>query len=101
MNKAITETDRRRKKQEVHNEKHGITPQTIKKAVKDMSQFGGKRCERGGGRNLDLKKIPRDEVKRIVETLESKMELASQNLEFEKAAELRDEIDSMKEEFEL
>jgi len=101
MNKAITETDRRRKKQEEHNKKHGITPQTIKKAVKDMSQFGGKRCERGGGRNLDLKKIPKDEVKRIIDTLESKMEIASQNLEFEKAAELRDEIDSMKEEFEL
>ncbi len=97
MNKCISETDRRRVKQAEHNKKHGITPQTIKKAVRDISHFGGKKKET---RAVDFKKIPKDEFKKIVASLESKMEIASQNLEFEKAAELRDEIDSLIEEIE-
>lgn len=98
MKEAIDETKRRRKKQIVYNKKHGITPETIKKAVKDIAQFGGKKKDTGKAR-LDPKKIPRDEVKRLVESLENKMDIASQNLEFEKAAEIRDEIEMLKEEF--
>lgn len=98
MKKAMDETRRRRKKQIAHNKKNGITPQTIIKAVKDIAQFGGKKKETGG-RTLDVKKIPKDEMDRILMSLEAKMDLASQNMEFEKAAELRDEIDSLKEEF--
>jgi len=97
MKTAISETKRRRKKQEEHNKKHGITPETIKKAVKDIAQFGGKKKDRG--RKLDKAKVPKDEVKRLVDVLEDKMAIASQNLEFEKAAEIRDEIDNLKEEF--
>ena len=97
MDKAISETERRRKKQTEYNKKHGITPQTIKKAVRDIGRFGGKKKDSSHG--LDIKKIPQDEVKRIVQVLEQKMEIASQNLQFEKAAELRDEIDALKEEF--
>jgi excinuclease ABC subunit B len=100
MKKAISETDRRREKQVAYNKKHGITPQTIIKAVRDIAQFGGKKKKRGedAGR-LNLKKVPKDEAKRLIETLEAKMEIASQNLEFEKAAELRDEIEMLNEEF--
>lgn len=98
MEQAIGETDRRRKKQVEYNKKHGITPETIKKAVRDISQYGGKKKE-GSGKRLDLKKIPKDEAKRLINSLEAKMDLASQNLEFEKAAELRDEIENLREEF--
>lgn len=97
MKGAIGETGRRRKKQLAYNKKHGITPETIKKAVKDIAQFGGKKKEKRRG--IDVAKVPKDEVKRIIETLEAKMEIASQNLEFEKAAELRDEIENLREEF--
>jgi len=98
MQSAIDETDRRRVKQEAYNKKHGITPETIKKAVRDISHFGGaKRKE--SRRRLDVKKIPKDEMHRLIKSLESKMELASQNMEFEKAAELRDEIENLREEF--
>ena len=98
MKLAIGETSRRRKKQIVYNKKHGITPETIKKAVKDIAQFGGKKKDPRKSR-LDAKKIPRDEAKRFIESLENKMDIASQNLEFEKAAEIRDEIEMLKEEF--
>ncbi|MFH1534208.1 MAG: excinuclease ABC subunit UvrB [Nitrospirota bacterium] len=99
MKQAISETSRRRKKQTEYNKKHGITPATIVKAVKDIAQFGGKKKDKRGMRELDMSKIPKDEMKRVIESLEAKMELASQNLEFEKAAEMRDEIESMREEF--
>jgi len=97
MKYAISETERRRKKQMEYNKKHGITPETIKKAVRDITQFGGKKKEKR--RDIDLKKVPKDEAKRLISVLENKMEIASQNLEFEKAAELRDEIESLREEF--
>ncbi len=98
MKKAIGETKRRRAKQIKHNKKHGITPQTIQKAVKDIVQYGGKKKDKKRSDEFDLKKVPKDEVKKLIEVLEGKMDLASQNLEFEKAAELRDEIDILREE---
>jgi excinuclease ABC subunit B len=97
MKYAISETERRRKKQMIYNKKHGITPETIKKAVRDITQLGGKKKERKS--EIDLKKVPKDEAKRLISVLENKMEIASQNLEFEKAAELRDEIEALREEF--
>ncbi len=96
MKTAIEETERRREKQIAHNKKHGITPETIKKSVRDISHFGGKKKE---DRGIDLKKVPKDEAKRLIDSLEKKMEIASQNMEFEKAAELRDEIDDLRDEF--
>ncbi len=101
MKKAIEETDRRRTKQTAYNKEHGITPETIKKAIRDISHFGGKKKKKGEGRELDLKKVPKDEAERLLKVMEAKMDLASQNLEFEKAAEIRDEIEEMKEEFGL
>lgn len=97
MEEAIDETERRRQKQIAHNKKHGITPETIKKSVRDLSHFGG--AKKDGRSKIDKNKIPKDEAKRLVKVLEQKMELASQNMEFEKAAELRDEVDALKEAF--
>jgi excinuclease ABC subunit B len=100
MQKCFDETSRRRKRQVAHNEKHGITPQTIKKAVRDISHFGGKKKDNSAAtRGIDIKKIPKDEAKRFIASMEAKMELASRNMEFEKAAELRDEIEDLREEF--
>jgi len=98
MKKAISETERRRKKQLAYNEKHGITPQTIKKAIRD---FGIKKEDTSKKRKIDTKKVPKEEMGRLIKGLEAQMDLASQNLEFEKAADLRDEIEMLREEFGL
>lgn len=91
MKGAIEETDRRRKIQVEYNKKHGITPQTIVKAVRELQT--PKKKEK---RHIDTKKIPREELGRFIKILEDQMEMASQNMEFEKAAELRDEIEEIK-----
>ncbi|MEK7523515.1 MAG: excinuclease ABC subunit UvrB [Patescibacteria group bacterium] len=92
MKGAMGETDRRRAIQVQYNKDHGITPQTIIKAVRELDtpSSGDKK------KHLDTKKIPREELGRFVKMLEDQMELAVQNLEFEKAAELRDEIEEIK-----
>lgn len=94
MKGAIDETDRRRKIQMEHNKKHGITPKSIIKAIREM-QFPGKKKVMHEG--LDIKKIPKEEIPRVIQNLENQMEIASQNLEFEKAAEMRDLIEKLKE----
>jgi len=101
MKKAISETDRRRIKQVEYNKEHGITPETIKKAVRDITKFGGKKNDNKRTRKLDKKSVPKDEAKKLIAILEAKMDLASQNLQFEQASELRDEIEMMQEEFGL
>ena len=98
MKHAINETERRREKQLAHNKKHGITPETIKKAIKDITQLGGAGAEREE-KKLDTSKVPKDEAKHLLRTLEDQMDLAAQNLEFEKAAELRDQVEMLREEF--
>lgn len=97
MREALDETERRRKIQIAYNEKHGITPETIKKEVKDITLHAKKKEEK----HYDAKKVPKDEIQHLIKTLEAQMDLASMNLEFEKAAELRDEIDMLREEFGL
>jgi excinuclease ABC subunit B len=100
MKSAMFETDRRRKKQVEYNKKHGITPETIKKAVRDISYLAGKKADRSRKKKeIDFNKIPKDEFERMLSSMEAKMDIASQNLEFEKAAALRDEIDNLREEF--
>lgn len=99
MTAAIGETERRRAKQIIYNEKHGITPETIKKSIRDISHFGGKKKEDNGKKEIDVKKIPKEEIGRLLKSLEAKMDFASQNFEFEKAAEIRDEIERIREEF--
>jgi excinuclease ABC subunit B len=95
MKGALDETDRRREKQMVYNKKHNITPQTIIKAIKDITLHGGRKEEK----KYDAKKVPKDEMKHLLRTLEDQMDLAAQNLQFEKAAELRDEVEMLQDEF--
>ncbi|MDD5469307.1 MAG: excinuclease ABC subunit UvrB [Candidatus Peribacteraceae bacterium] len=94
MKGALSETERRRAIQQKYNEKHGITPRSIEKAVHDINEEEKKLELRRPKR--DHTKIPRDERKRLIEELEQQMELAAQNMEFEKAADLRDEIELLR-----
>ncbi len=96
MKAAIAETERRRAVQHAHNVKHGITPQTIIKAVHDIAEEGKKLELRRP--KYDHTKIPADEKKRLMEELERQMEIAAENLEFEKAADLRDEAELIRRE---
>jgi excinuclease ABC subunit B len=95
MQAAIDETNRRREIQEQYNTDHGITPRSVDKAIDE-----GLRAiipqKDDGKPKLDLKKIPRDEYDSLVKDLSAQMELASANLEFEKAAELRDLISEIR-----
>ena len=94
MEKAISETNRRREIQKKYNEEHGITPESIKK---DVSM--GLRAlipEKQVENKLDIKRIPKDELPNLIKQLSSEMQLAAANLEFERAALLRDEINKIK-----
>jgi excinuclease ABC subunit B len=91
MQAAIDETNRRRSIQEAYNTEHGITPTSIAKAIDEgLRAIIPKKDD--GKPKLDLRKIPKDEYATLIRDLTSQMELASANLEFEKAAELRDLI---------
>jgi excinuclease ABC subunit B len=94
MQATIDETERRRKIQEAYNVEHGITPTGISKAIEkglrpDLPEEAKKA-------KLDLKKIPKDEYGMLIKDLTAQMELAAANLEFEKAAELRDIIEDIR-----
>lgn len=91
MQQAIDETNRRRGIQEAYNTEHHITPVSVAKAIDEglRAIIPKKDNEKPA---LDLKKIPKDEYPSLIHDLTSQMELASANLEFEKAAELRDVI---------
>lgn len=94
MKKAISETSRRRKIQAEFNKTHKITPTSIIKTVqKGMRPDLPEEAQKA---KLNLKKIPKDEYTRIIRDLSSQMELAAANLEFEKAADLRDIIADIK-----
>ncbi len=93
MKRAIDETNRRRKIQELYNKEHGITPASIAKNIDKGLRPDLPDSEKP---KLDLKKIPKDEYKNLVRDLTSQMDMASKNLQFEKAAELRDMIEEIK-----
>ena len=95
MEKAISETNRRREIQKEYNAKHNITLTSIKKEV----SLGLRAIipEKEVENKLNIKKIPKDELPNLVKQLSSEMQLAAANLEFEKAALLRDEIAKIKE----
>ncbi|MEX2055159.1 MAG: excinuclease ABC subunit UvrB, partial [Candidatus Andersenbacteria bacterium] len=90
MKVALEETQRRRLTQEAYNKAHGITPSSILKQISDSRLAGGKLPE--AEELPDVHNIPVDELKRALKELNSKMELAARNLEFERAAKLRDMI---------
>jgi excinuclease ABC subunit B len=99
MKAAIDETYRRRSLQIEHNDKHGIEPKGIVKEIKDLSDRLRAVAEehseyRAEGRSKAgiIAELPRDEVTRMIKDLESQMKSAARDLEFEKAALLRDQI---------
>ena len=90
MKYAISETDRRREIQLAYNEEHGITPLNIQKSVRDITdQF---RVAEAQPAYTTAAELPRDELARMVRELETQMKNASRDLEFERAAQLRDQI---------
>ena len=96
MEKAISETNRRREIQQEYNKKHNITPKSVQKEISK-----GLRAiipEKEQENKLNLKKVPKEEVPKLIKELESQMKLAAANLEFEKAADYRDLIDKIKSE---
>jgi len=98
MQRAIDETNRRRKLQMAFNERHHITPRGIKKEVKTLSErikaMSGANIEEQDGRAVAtaLAGIPKEDALRLIRDLESQMRTAARQLEFEKAAQLRDQI---------
>ncbi len=94
MQRTIDETTRRRKIQEEYNTKHGITPMGVSSTISgSMQPELGEEAKKA---KLNLKKIPKDEYANLIKDLSGQMDLAAANLEFEKAAELRDIIDDIK-----
>ncbi|USN95403.1 MAG: excinuclease ABC subunit UvrB [Candidatus Nomurabacteria bacterium] len=92
MKLALDETNRRRQIQERYNKAHNITPKSVSKAIDErISQE-----EKSQKPKLDLKKIPKDEYAQLIRELTGQMDIASANLEFEKAADLRDLIAEIK-----
>ena len=94
MRRAIDETERRRKIQQAYNEKHGITPQTIQKEIKESRLAGAKVAleSEADSDKIDIRRMDKNEVKYYVDELEEQMDLAARNLEYEKAATIRDRI---------
>lgn len=94
MEKAITETNRRREIQQAYNKEHGITPRGIQKEISK-----GLRAiipEKEQKNTLDLRKVPKEEYPKLIKQLESEMKLAAANLDFERAASIRDLIEDIK-----
>jgi len=96
MKFAMDETVRRRKIQEAYNTEHGITPTGINRAVEDRMRGEDTLGDEAKRAKLDLKKIPKDEYGSLLKDLQAQMQLASANLQFEQAAELRDLIAQIK-----
>jgi len=94
MRRAINEVSRRRKIQLDYNQKNKITPQGIRKKIKDFLPVQA--IQKTKKEVLNLQKIPAEELVYLIHELEAEMELAAKNLEFEKAAELRDQIKQLK-----
>jgi len=95
MTRAIDETDRRRQKQVNYNEAHGIQPVSIFKAVRDLTdQLSVKAVaeSRGEYRVKGASGLPKSDLQRVIAELEKQMKESAKNLEFEKAAAIRDEI---------
>jgi excinuclease ABC subunit B len=99
MQKAIEETSRRRQVQEAYNKEHGITPQGIRKAIKDITE----RVQAVAETRVPYTVTPisKEEMAQLIKQLESQMKVAAKNLEFEKAAMIRDRIIELRKDEEL
>ncbi len=100
MRAAIDETNRRRELQKAYNDANGITPQTIKKSVRDLIEIGKKEAEASPEKRFkeaiaDKKKLTKDERQALIDELTVEMRAAAKKLEFERAAYLRDKIKNL------
>lgn len=96
MKRAIDETNRRREIQQNYNEQHGITPRGVAKEIGEGLRAIIPQKDQDLKEKINLNKIPKDEYASLVKDLTGQMNLASANLEFERAAELRDLISDIK-----
>jgi len=94
MQVAIDETERRRKIQQAYNEKHNITPQTVKKEVRDVirATYVAEDDEQYVDKLSEIAKLPQDKKQAVIEQMEKEMKEAAKVLDFERATELRDII---------
>ncbi|ASU22632.1 excinuclease ABC subunit B [Vibrio qinghaiensis] len=111
MKKAMDETDRRREKQQAHNEEQGITPQALKRNVKDIMELGDitKSKQQRANKQVPLSKVAESsqiyevftplQLEKEIAKLEGLMYKHAQNLEFELAAEKRDQIEKLRQQF--
>jgi excinuclease ABC subunit B len=99
MHEAIEEVNRRRAVQEAYNKEHGITPQGIKKAIKDITERVKVVAEAHAA--YSPTPISKDEIQRLIRDLEGQMRKAAKNLEFEKAALIRDRIIELRKDEEI
>ena len=96
MRRAIEETQRRRRLQNAYNEEHGITPQTIKKAVRDLITISKEIAQEEVRFEKDPESMDAGELKKLIADVEKKMRRAAADLNFEAAAELRDRMIELK-----
>ena len=103
MQRAMDETDRRRKKQVAHNELHGITPQGIKKSIKDIMEgahsSSNKSSKKVAEPSVFYQTLSPDELAKQIKKLEKQMHQHAMNMEFELAAKVRDELLMLREQF--
>lgn len=96
MRAALSETERRRKIQQKYNEEHGITPQTIKKAVRDLISTSKVIAKEEVAFDKDPESMDREELEKLIGEVQKKMKRAAADLNFEAAAELRDKLVELK-----
>lgn len=92
MDKALTETNRRREIQQKYNNEHGITPTTIKKAVRDLISISKEMDRKISDVEKDPESMDYKELKKLIEKVKKKMERAAAELDFETAIEMRDKL---------
>lgn len=96
MRHAIEETQRRREIQKKYNDEHGITPTTIKKAVRDLIAISKAAAEPKADMEKDIESMSHKELEKLLKELSKQMHKAAAELDFERAAELRDRIIEIK-----
>ena len=96
MDKAISETNRRREIQEKYNKENGITPTTIKKAVRDLISISKEVDKRINDIEKDPESMDKKELKKLMDKVEKKMQKAAAELDFETAIEMREKLAELK-----
>ena len=96
MRLAIEETTRRRAIQEQYNKEHGITPKTIKKAVRDLISISKKVAETEDKMMKDPESMSKKELEKLIQQVKKQMQTAAADLNFEMAAQLRDKMIELK-----